>query len=109
MLRPFPLHPAAPQAALADQSRSEEQRRQLKEAAKRQLADMAALQEEVAAEAQEREALAAKIAAMESKVLHGGVNLLDKVGAAGGVLMGCGACGGGAGWLGAVWRAKLAA
>jgi hypothetical protein len=32
------------QAALADQSRSEEQRRQLKEAAKRQLADMEALQ-----------------------------------------------------------------
>jgi BMFP domain-containing protein YqiC len=41
---------------------------------------MAALQEEVAAEAREREALAAKISAMESKVLHGGVNLLDKVG-----------------------------
>lgn len=41
-------------------------------------------QSEVASEAKEREALEAKISAMESKVLHGGVNLLDKVSQGGG-------------------------
>jgi hypothetical protein len=43
-----------------------------------------AAQSEVASEAKEREALEAKISAMESKVLHGGVNLLDKVSQGGG-------------------------
>ncbi|KIZ06247.1 kinesin family member 3B [Monoraphidium neglectum] len=67
------------EAAMAESGRSEEQRRALREALKRRLADMAALQAAAEGERREQAELLAKIKAMEGKVLHGGVNLLDKV------------------------------
>jgi hypothetical protein len=63
--------PVALQGMLKDAGVTEEQRRSLKEALKKQHDDMEAIAGQLEVEAQEREALAAKIKAMESKVGRG--------------------------------------
>ncbi|GBF89159.1 kinesin-II motor protein [Raphidocelis subcapitata] len=67
------------EAAMAESGRTEEQRRALRDALRRQLESMAALQAAAEAEKREQSELLTRIAAMEEKVLHGGVNLLERV------------------------------
>jgi hypothetical protein len=63
-----PRRASRAQAAMAESGRSEEQRRALREALKRRLADMAALQAAAEGERREQAELLAKIKAMEGKV-----------------------------------------
>ncbi|KAF5836467.1 hypothetical protein DUNSADRAFT_5914 [Dunaliella salina] len=67
------------EAIMGDSNQSENARRRAKEALRKQADEMAALQAQMDAESKEKESLEAKLAAMESKLLQGGVNLLDKV------------------------------
>ncbi|KAI8476435.1 MAG: kinesin-like protein FLA10 [Monoraphidium minutum] len=67
------------EAAMAESGRTEEQRRALREALRRRLGAMEALSAAAEAGRREQGELLARIKAMEGKVLHGGVNLLDKV------------------------------
>lgn len=77
----------APQAAMAESGRTEEQRRALRGALKQQLAHMAALSAAAEAERKEQAELLARIKAMEEKVGRGGVR--------------------GSGWMG-MWCEQLA-
>lgn len=67
------------EAIAADSGKSEKQRKAAREALKKQSEEFAKMAEQLENEKKEKEALEAKIAAMESKVLQGGVNLLEKV------------------------------
>lgn len=64
---------------MAASGREEEQRRALREALRAQLADLDALSGAAEAARREQAELQARLEALEGKVLHGGVNLLEKV------------------------------
>jgi len=67
------------EAIMADSSQTEEARRRAKDALRKQHEEMQALTKQLEEEKNEKDMLEAKIKAMESKVLQGGVNLLEKV------------------------------
>jgi len=67
------------EAIAADSSQTEEQRQRARAALKAQAAEMDSMMKRLEDEKKAKETLEAKIKAMESKVLQGGVNLLDKV------------------------------
>ncbi|MEW5308736.1 MAG: hypothetical protein WDW38_000672 [Sanguina aurantia] len=67
------------EAVIADTGRSEQQRKSARDALKRSAAEAASIAAAMEEEAKQKQALEEKIKAMESKLLQGGVNLLDKV------------------------------
>ncbi|KAL6752731.1 kinesin-like protein FLA10 [Haematococcus lacustris] len=67
------------EAIMADSSQTEEARRRAKDALRKQHEEMQNLTKALEAERKEKEMLESKLKAMESKVLQGGVNLLEKV------------------------------
>ncbi|GFH23801.1 protein KHP1 [Haematococcus lacustris] len=67
------------EAIMADSSQTEEARRRAKDALRKQHEEMQNLTKALEAERKEKEMLESKLKAMESKVLQGGVNLLEKM------------------------------